>query len=419
VIPEIRILLLFLLLVPLTAGTASGQTDTMSLDEAIKMAQEHNLNIGMAQNSVLQNKAHFNELKANRYPSMALSSHYLYAPDHGYNPALTNGGEYGVQITAGLPLYDGGVRAAQANQGANALERSSWGVEKAKSEIAFSVRSTYYEILRAQTELRIRQETVQRLKDYSALLKELQAGGNATESDVLKARVELNNALIELDGAEKTFNNGKLLLNNLMGRPLTYTFEVGPLSDQDTTVVLNKFPKDNLDLRLLQYDQKSASYDLIIAKRERLPALSITGDVGALGLKPNEFRNDLGYSVLLSLGIPIFTWGGIKNRIQQKDYDYKRAQMQFELQRREVETEWYETINDVRQFEKNLVDYAHNIKDAENNYLSAKSRFVGGTGSSLEVLDAQRLLLEANLSLNNTYFQLRTATANLIRLNGG
>jgi outer membrane protein TolC len=138
-----------------------------------------------------------------------------------------------------------------------------------------------------------------------------------------------------------------------------------------------------------------------------------------LGINPNEFRNDLGYSVLLSLDFPIFSWGGIENRIRQKEYDYQRAQMQFELQKREIETEWHETINDVRQFERNLADYTRNIKDAENNFLSAKSRFLGGRGSNLEVLDAQRLLLEANLNLNDTYFQLRAACANLIRLKGG
>jgi outer membrane protein len=419
VIPGIRILSILSVLIPMIAGIASGQADTISLDQAVKMAQEHNLNIGIAQNDVSQSKAHYRELKANRYPLMSLGSHYLYAPDQGYDPAVTNGGGYGLQLNAGLPLYDGGIRSAQVHQAANALERSQWGEKKAKSEIAFSVRSVYYEILRTQTETDIRKETVQRLKDYAVLLQGLQAGGNATESDVLKTQVELNNALIELDGTEKSVNNAKILLDNLMGKPLAYTFDVAPLSDQDTTFLSNELPKDNLDLRLTQYDEKSASYDLIMAKRERLPTLSIAGDVGAFGLKPNEFRNDLGYSALLSLNVPIFTWGGIKNRIQQKEYDYKRAQMQFELQRREVETEWYETINDVRQFEKNLVGYTRNNKDAENNYLSAKSRFVGGTGSSLEVLDAQRLLLEAKLNLNNTYFQLRTATANLIRLNGG
>jgi outer membrane protein TolC len=156
-----------------------------------------------------------------------------------------------------------------------------------------------------------------------------------------------------------------------------------------------------------------------MAKRERLPTLSITGDVGALGIKPNDFRNNLGYSVLLSFDFPIFAWGGIKNRIRQKEYDFKRVHLQLELEQREIETEWYETMNDVRQFEKNLADYARNIEAARNNFLSAKSRFLGGTGSNLEVLDAQRLLLEATLNLNNTYFQLRTATANLIRLNGG
>lgn len=406
------------LLFPFISGGLFAQTDTLSLSESITAAQEYNVNMRIAQNAVDQSDARLRELRANRYPSLFFRTHFLYAPDFGYNVAITNGGEYGVQLVTGLPLYDGGVKNALVDQAANNVGRAQLGVERTESEIAFSVRSAYFEIVRAEAELRIRQETVRRLQDYLTLLKQLQAGGAATESDVLKARVDLSNATVAVEGTQQSLQNAKLLMNNLMGRPLRKPFDVTQLSPADTIAVTDTLPASNIDLRLLRYDVEATSYDIAIAKSERLPTLAIGGDIGALGVKVRDWRDETGYSVLLSLDVPIFTWGGIGNRIEQKELIQKQKQLELDVKRRDVETQWQATVIDAEQFRRNIAQYVSNLKIAENNYLSAKARFVGGGGSNLEVLDAERLLLETHLNANNSEFQLRLAIANLLRLSG-
>ncbi len=406
------------LLFPLIVGGLFAQPDTLSLSESVKAAQQYNSNVSLSQSAVDQSDARLRELRANRYPSLFFRTHFLYAPDFGYNVAITNGGEYGLRLVAGLPLYDGGVKSALVDQAANNVERAQLDIERTKSEIAFGVRSTYYEILRAEAELRIRQETVRRLQDYLTLLKQLQLGGVATESDVLKAQVDLNNAVIAREAIQQSIRNAKLLLNNLAGRPLRQPFEVSQLSTPDTIAVTDTLPSNNIDLRLLRYDVEATSYNIAIAKSERLPTLAISGDIGALGIKVRDWRDETGYSVFLSLDVPIFTWGGIGHRIEQKELMQKQKQLELDVKRRDVETQWQATVNDAEQFRRNIAQYVSNLKIAENNYLSAKARFVGGGGSNLEVLDAQRLLLETHLNANNSEFQLRSAIANLLRLSG-
>ncbi len=397
---------------------AVAQIDTISLSESIELALKQNANVHVSQNAVDQSDARLHELKTNRYPSLSFRTHFLYAPDFGYNVAITNGGEYGVQLMTGLPLYDGGVKNALVDQAVSNLARTQLDKERMKSEITFSIRSAYYEILRSEAELHIRQETVRRLQDYVSLLKQLQSGGGATESDVLNAQVDLNNAEIALDGTQESIRNAKLLLNNLMGRSLHHQFEVIQLPSADSTAISDSLPANNVDLRLLQYDVEAAVYDIAIAKSERLPTLAISGDIGALGIMVRDWRHETGYSVLLSLDIPIFTWGGIDSRIEQKELSQKQKQLELDVKRRDLETQWQLTINDVEQFKRNFVQYMTNLRIANDNYLYAKARFVGGGGSNLDVLEAQRLLLETQLNANNSEFQLRSAIANLLRLSG-
>ena len=83
----------------------------------------------------------------------------------------------------------------------NAIARSQINLQKSSLDIAFAVRTQYYETLRAEEELAIRSETVNRLEDYRTLLNQLRLGGGATQGDLLKTQVDLNNAIIAAGAA--------------------------------------------------------------------------------------------------------------------------------------------------------------------------------------------------------------------------
>jgi outer membrane protein len=395
-----------------------SQVDTLSLYEMIELAKKNNAVIAIAEIGIKQNESHLREAKASRYPAIFFHSHILHSPEDGYNEAITNGGEYGVQITTNVPLYDGGVRSTYVDQSTNAILKSRINFQKSSSEIAFAVRTQYYEIIRAEHELIIRQETVQRLQEYLSFLNQLRLGGNATESDVLKAKVDLNNAIISVDQTKQSVQKAKLVIVNIIGRPLNQDIEVLPLDGKDSLAVPIFTLEANHDYQLSERDAKSADYDITIAKGERFPTLTLAGDLGALGVRMNEFKQDFGYSILLSLDVPIFSWGAIDNRIEQKELAKEQLNAQLVLQRRELETEWRSTLSDLELFRKNLSSYRNNISEAEKNYLSAKSRFVGGSGSNLEVLDAQQLWVEAKLNYNSTLFQYRSSLSALFKLSG-
>jgi outer membrane protein TolC len=406
------------LLLLTTALPVLAQVDTISLQEALSLARKNNPAIKIAQAGLSQSESRLREVKAARFPGLSFRSHYLYTPEIGYNEAITNGGEYGVQLETGVPLFDGGVRGAIIDQSSNEIEKSQLGLRKSSADLAFAVRTQYYETLRAEQELTIREETVRRLQEYLTFVNQLRLGGTATESDRLKTQVDLNNARIASDGAQLAAQKSRRLLANLLGYPSGREVEVQPLNAADSSAVPVFAVADNPDLQLLDRERQSALYGVTIAKGERLPTLTLAGDVGALGIHPNEFHHDIGYSIFLSLEMPIFSWGAVDERIEQKELAREQLDAQLLLQQRALETEWRNAVADLELARQNLTRFQDNIAEAERNYLSAKSRFAGGAGLNLEVLDAHRLWVETKLNYNSTLFEFRSSLADLYRLSG-
>src|SRR5213075_1434984 len=139
--------------------------------------------------------------------------------------------------------------------------------------------------VRAKAELQIREETVERLEDYATLLNRLRLGVPATGGDVLKADVDLNNAKIERELTRQDVNKSAFSLSHAMGvGPGTWSVVESDI-DADSGLAAAATLESNYEVRMLESEKASTLYDISIAQAERLPTVSIAGDVGALGVQ--------------------------------------------------------------------------------------------------------------------------------------
>ncbi len=414
----ISLAILLLQLKPFAQNHLAQQTDSLSLNKAIDLALKNNKNITLANQEIEKSKSVLTEVRSTLYPSLFGTSHYLYSPENGYDPVITNGGEYGLQLSANYILFDGGIRSALIKKANVNIEGKNLSFEQIKAQIRFLVRVVYYEIIAARNELTIQRKGVTELSEYLRLLERLKAGGAATESDVLKATVDLNNIISSLESAKQKVEKLKFDMNNLLGRKIDKPLEIYEEASADTSAQLNSEINRLIDLEVVQNEARASSYDINIAKGERLPKLSITGDAGLLGVKPNNMKHDAGYSLFLSFSVPIFTWGGISGRIEQAEITQKQAQTRVDLTDRALQTQKLSILSEIELAKRNMVNYKSSIKTAQENYLSAEARFKGGSGTNLDVLDAHRLIIQAELNYNNSVLQYQTARAGLLRLYG-
>jgi outer membrane protein TolC len=415
-----RIIILFILITVFRFSNASGQihTDTLTIQEAVQIALKNNLNIQVARDEIKKNEYNADEYKAGLLPSVSGKAHYIYAPEDAYDPAVTNGGEYGLQVSADYTLYDGGHNHLAVDKANTGVTLSELNLEKVKSDLIFNVRSVYYEINNSEREVEYLKEALNSLNDYYKYLKESETGGNANHSDVLKTEVNLNNAKIDLSDSELYLETVRKELNRLLFLPADSGFKYISSAVIDTAMPQTEPPDISPEVKIAEMEAKVNSFDFKAAQAEKLPVISLNGDAGVLGVKPENYRNDLGYSASVDLSVPLFSWGKINARIQQAAVGYEQSKINTELVRKNLMIIQDSLLAEFNLARQKMEAYRDNIKTAEDNFYYSKALFMGGSGSTLEVLDAFRLLNDIKTNYNNSILSLQLTKAGLLKLYG-
>ena len=392
---------------------AMGQTG-WTVERCIAAAKEHNLSLQSARNSARTADLSRQELGTTKYPQMKLGALALYAPtvnSFGYDPAISNGGELAGQIFVQQSVYDGGIRTLRTEQLETEMEQRRTDIRRSERDLVFAVRQGYLEVLRAQRESALEQDAVRQLEEYLELVKRLMQGGAASSTDVLKTEVQLANARIGLQRSAESSDISLISLKEVMGLPpdsaivLEGTLEELLPADADTmAAAVSRTPATNLDLSRSELEVAKSVIDVELTRHELYPAVSLIADAGVLtsgdNLRlPEGAREPIfGFSVGVTVELPLLTWGATDLRVQQRQIAADNLRLEHDQLRRSIDAQ----TRTLRLQLANALQRLHAsrtvIEKAEGNYLLTKAKYVTGTALSLEVLNAQQLLTDSKLA---------------------
>jgi outer membrane protein len=392
---------------------AIGQSG-WTVERCIAVAKEHNLTLQSARNSARASDLSRQELGTTQYPQMKLGALALYAPaanSFGYDPAISNGGELAGQIFVQQSVYDGGIRTLRTEQLETEMEQRRTDIRRSERDLVYTVRQGYIEVLRAQAESALERDGVRQLEEYLDLVKQLMQGGTASSTDVLKTEVQLANARIGLQRAEESAAIDLFSLKEVMGLPpdtaivLEGTLEESLPVDADTLgAALSHAPASNLDLSRSEMEVAKSIIDIELARHELYPAVSLIADAGVLtsgdNLRlPEGAREPIfGFSVGVSVELPLLTWGATDLRVQQRQIAADNFRLEHDQLRRSIDAQTRMLRLQLANALQRLHASRTVIDKAEGNYLLTKSKYATGTALSLEVLNAQQLLVDSRLA---------------------
>ena len=405
---------------------ASAQT-FLTLEQCLELSRNNSPALRAASSAIRSSELARDELSSTSYPQVKAIANGSYArlpPPWGYDPALSNGGQVAGQVVVQQSLYDGGIRGVKAEQLGYDADRFAKERIKIIRDLTFSIKQSFIEALRAQQEIRLQQQSVDQLSDYLGLVKRLYNGGSAGYTDVLKTEIQLSTVTVALQKADESLAIARLTLSEFVGSQIDSTVTLRGSLDSLGGGYEVKAPDStgNLDIEIAEFGIRKTMLEIELARRERLPAVTVTADAGYLSsvenlkLPKDQRINALGYSVGLGIDIPIFNWGGTGLRIQQRELESEGLRFQTELLRRSVRSDFEKTRLQLRKSKERLISIRSNISKAEQNYLLTKSKFAGGVTLSLEVLAAQQLLTDSKLSELQTLADIQLQTAKLERL---
>ncbi|MGC1598162.1 MAG: TolC family protein, partial [Candidatus Acidiferrales bacterium] len=271
------------------------------------------------------------------------------------------------------------------------------------------VASDYFTLLELDLELQISHDTVKTQQDAVKLTNLRLNHGVATKLDVLQAEQVLDTANAAIPDLERQIGQEEdaisILLGDypqdvkrglpLVGQPMPPSVPPGMPS-----ALLERRP----DIHEAEQNLIAANAEIGVAKASFFPQISLTGSGGGAFGRSNLFSSMMSsHASIWAYGAqvsqPIFTGGALtgnlklaKSEQRQELIAYKQA---IQLAFRDVSDALigYQKYYEVR------VAQEVTVKDLQESVDTSLERYRGGITTYLEVLDGQRSLFEAELTL--------------------
>ena len=271
------------------------------------------------------------------------------------------------------------------------------------------VASDYFTLLQLDLELQITRDTVNTQQD-SVKLTELRLDhGVATKLDVLQAEQVLDTANAQIPDLERQIGQEEDAISILLGHYPDSVRRGRPLAEQPLppdvppgmpSTLLERRP----DIRQVEQELVAANAEIGVAKAAFFPQISLTGSGGGAFGRSTLFSGLMSsqtgiWSYGAQVTQPIFTGGALRGNLRLAESQHRQELIAYkeviQLAFRDVSDALigYQKLHQVR------VAQETTVKDLQDTVNTSLVRYRGGITTYLEVLDGQRSLFEAELTL--------------------
>jgi len=429
-----------------TGAPAPSDTATLTLEQALAEARRVNAQLPVARLALQGAIARTRQARGQLYPVLSLDGDV-----HGGAPTKFASGDALLAVFARAPLYEGGaLRAGVARSDAEAQALQA-GYRIAVRDVEYAVRAGYGRILRADSTLSFRRRALERLQAYLSVVRARQASGQGVGADVLRTRQRVAAARADLATVQRDLDQGRMELNDLLGRAPDAPLRLAPLPEPDTAgggepgaaagrdqgtegaADLAAGPSGTTpdgaaqpwqatpDVAQAAAQIRAAQADVKAAGAGRKPHVALEIDagtepvLGSFDAPLNNGRGPLGTEAVLSLTLPFWDHGIHRGRMEEAGAALDEARQRETVVRRAAHLAWTRAAADVVNLFVEIQARNDAASVARDTYLQAESLYRGGQGSALDVLDAYDAWISAGQDRLDVIYAWRVARAELQR----
>ena len=291
------------------------------------------------------------------------------------------------------------------------------------------VANGYFTLLQLDLQLRITHETVTTQTDSVKLTKLRLEHGVATKLDVLQAQQVLDTANADIPNLEREIGQEEDALNILLGNypngvPRGLSLVDQKLPPEVPPGLPSSLLERRPDIREAEQILIAANAEIGVAKAQFFPQIALTGSGGGSFGRSSAFSSvfptQVGiYSYGAQIAQPIFTGGAMRGNLHLAESQQEQALLAYRqtIQRAFGDVSdaliGYDKLHQVR------VRQEKTVADLKESVRISTLRYKGGTATYLEVLDGQRSLYGAELSLASAQGDEFRSLVQLYRALGG
>jgi multidrug efflux system outer membrane protein len=291
------------------------------------------------------------------------------------------------------------------------------------------VASDYFALLQLDLALHITNETIQTQIDSVKLTTLRLQHGVATKLDVLQAQQTLDTANATVPDLERQIAQEENAISILLG---DYPHDVQrglPLVEQPLppevppglpSSILERRP----DIREAEQNLVAANAEIGVAKAQFFPQISLTGygggGFGRSSVFSSLMSSQLGiWSYGAQVSQPIFTGGALKGNLRAAESAHQQVLIAYRQTIQRAFGDVSDALIGYQKFHQVRLRQQDSVADLQESVRLSIDRYQGGTTNYLEVLDGQRALYAAELTLASARGDEYQSLVQLYRALGG
>ncbi len=407
----------FVVIATLGAAAAIAGTRPLSLDEAIEIALRQNKNVAVARLGVQKAEAQVTEAIGNALPALNIGAGYNYNvqlpvfffPDPSTGQVtplrfgLTNAYNVNAQLTQVLfnSAVFTGIGASRIYSDAAKAQ-----FEAVVAEVVTETKKRYYQALAARAFVDVADATMANAVETQKTITALFSEGLVAEYDKIRADVLVANIQPTVADAQAAQYNALAALQTFLALDLADTLtlsQAGFPTPEDAPAedaAMVRALEANYELKALKLQVDVAKEFVNIFRSDYFPTLAAFGQWQNQGQSDDFSTWNTASSTVVGLNFSINLFNGFRTaaKVEQASVDYLSAQQRYEQVENLVKLQVRSIINQIRSAKLRIDAQKTTVAQAQRGFDISKIRYTEGTGSLLEINDAETALARARVN---------------------
>jgi outer membrane protein, multidrug efflux system len=396
------------------------------LQELIRTALKQNYDLQLATERINAARAQLAVTRSTLFPQVSANGNF----SGGKEPNFQS--KYNFLLLTGDAAFqlDFFGRLRRATEAARAeLLATEAARQTVNLTLVGDVASDYFALLQLDLQLQITRDTVNTQTDSVKLTRLRLDHGVATKLDVLQAQQTLDTANAQVPDLERQIAQEENAISILLGN---YPQDVArglPLVEQALppevppglpSSIIERRP----DIREAEQNLIAANAEIGVAKAQFFPQISLTGSGGGAFGRSSAFSSvmstQLGiWSYGAQVSQPIFTGGALRGNLHLAESEHQQALIAYRQTIQHAFGDVSDALIGYQKLHQVRVRQEESVADLEESVHLSTIRYKGGTTTYLEVLDGQRSLYSAELTLAQARGNEYQSLVQLYRTLGG
>jgi outer membrane protein len=325
-----------------------------------------------------------------------------------------------VGLEARQSIYSGGSLTAGKRQAEAGVQSADAQFRGAEQDLVLSVVTAFVDVRRSEQEVQIRETNVSSLKQQVQAARDRFEVGEVTRTDVAQSEARAAGSEADLAASKAELASARATYERVVGRPPVQLAE--PPSAPQIPGTLDESVgaarAGNPQLLSARAQEEAAERGIDIAKGALRPRVGVVGNAGAIETYQDETFRDTNLGLTAEVTIPLFQGGLLSSKTRASRLEADRARYQRMAIEREVTAQTTTAWHNVIAAREAIAASSSRVAAAEIALEGAQQELAVGTRITLDVLDQERELLEAQLGLVDAERAAYIATHQLLAAMG-